>query len=59
MDTNSSPALDLKLVGGALCLDFTNTVSQQDVAHGALRNDRLTGYPDLVNGWLGLSGGST
>src|SRR5437762_3124989 len=51
MEKGGVSELDLHLVGGALCLDFTNTVS--DLARTV--NDRLQSYADLL-AWSRLAG---
>src|SRR5438045_3944094 len=52
MDGTEIERLELNLVGGALCLDFTNTVG--DRARTA-SNDHLQSYDDLL-AWSRLAG---
>jgi predicted RNA-binding Zn ribbon-like protein len=45
MDERSTYINSLHLVGGRLCLDFTNTVGSHDAEHS---DERLTSYQDLL-----------
>lgn len=45
MDEHSAYINSLNLVGGRLCLDFTNTVGSHDAQHS---DERLTCYQDLL-----------
>ncbi len=49
MSDESNPLDELTLVGGRLCLDFTNTVGSRGVVN---ERDRLKGYPELL--WWGV-----
>lgn len=49
MSEESNPLDELTLVGGRLCLDFTNTVGSRGVV---AERDRLKGYPELL--WWGV-----
>lgn len=52
MSDGTDPLGELSLVGGRLCLDFTNTVGSRGVAN---ERDRLRGYPELL--WWGVRAG--
>ncbi|HEX2187655.1 MAG TPA: ABATE domain-containing protein [Longimicrobiaceae bacterium] len=52
MNEETNPLDELSLVGGRLCLDFTNTVGSRGVA---VERDRLKGYPELL--WWGVRAG--
>src|SRR5215210_7486623 len=45
MTSERMPLQDLRLLGGALCLDFVNSIENR-AGHGP--EDFLTSYPDLV-----------
>jgi predicted RNA-binding Zn ribbon-like protein len=49
MSDESNPLDELTLVGGRLCLDFTNSVGSRGVVN---ERDRLKGYPELL--WWGV-----
>lgn len=49
MSAESNPLDELTLVGGRLCLDFTNSVGSRGVVN---ERDRLKGYPELL--WWGV-----
>ena len=52
MREENNPLDELTLVGGRLCLDFTNTVGSRGVLN---ERDRLKGYPELL--WWGMRAG--
>src|SRR5438445_13121899 len=45
MDEDIRESYNFEFVGGRLCLDFTNTVSNYDAGRG---NERFKSYPALV-----------
>lgn len=47
--SENNPLDELTLVGGRLCLDFTNTVGSRGAVN---ERDRLRGYPELL--WWGM-----
>ncbi len=52
MSESTAQAKTLRLIGGAFCLDFANTVEDYRSAHS---KDHLTNYADLV-AWSGHAG---
>jgi predicted RNA-binding Zn ribbon-like protein len=46
MNLRERPAASIKIIGGRLCLDFTNTVGGR--RDGTVRDDRLRDYYDLL-----------